>query len=260
MIAPCLDWFEDYFAGFAMDDPADGQRLELKRQHCLLVMDESRQQARELGLSAHLTDLATVVGLVHDVGRFPQYRRYRTFRDADSANHAVLGNQVLARHGGLVRFSARDRGLVRLAVMTHNRRTLPRRLLSGGDPEALVLARIVRDADKLDIVRVMLEHFAVPGEKDPVVFLGLPERPGRFNPAIIADIEAGRIGNYYDMESVNDFALLLLSWINDMAFARTRRLFFRRGYVDALFGQLPQTPELTAFAARYRDRHGPRTA
>lgn len=259
MIGRTLDWFEDFVADGGMADPADAARLELKRQHCLLVMAEARDQARELGLAPHLVDLATVAGLLHDTGRFPQYRRYRTFRDADSANHAALGLRALARHGGLAGLPPRDRFLVRLAIAAHNRRALPGRLAAGGDAEALALARIVRDADKLDIVRVMLEHFGAKGAKDDVVFLGLPDDPGRFNPAVVADIEAGRIGDYNDMETVNDFALLLLSWINDMYHPRTRRLFFRRGHVDALFGQLPDTPRLRAFAGRYRERFGPKT-
>ncbi|WP_428567673.1 MAG: HD domain-containing protein [Solidesulfovibrio sp. DCME] len=257
MIGRTLDWFEDFVAGGGMADAADTARLELKRQHCLLVMAEARDQARELGLTPRLVDLATVAGLVHDTGRFPQYRRYRTFRDADSANHAVLGLQALARQGGLGHLAPRDRLLVRLAVVAHNRRALPRRLAAGGDAEALVLAHIVRDADKLDIVRVMRDHFQAKGAKDEVVFLGLPDDPERYNPAVVADIEAGRIGNYNDMESVNDFALLLLSWINDMYHPRTRRLFFARGHVDALFGQLPDTPAMRAFAGRYRERFGP---
>ncbi len=260
MIGPALDWFEDYVAACAMEDPVDVTRLELKRQHSLLVMAEAREQARELDLSARMTGLATVAGLVHDTGRFPQYRRYRTFRDADSANHALLGVRALARHGGLAGLNDRDRSLVRLAIVTHNRRSLPGRLLGGDDAEALALARIVRDADKLDIVRIMLEHFKTPGEKDPVIFLGLPDVPDRFNPAIVADIDAGRIGSYAAMGTVNDFALLLLSWINDMAYARTRRLFFTRGHVRELFDELPDTPEMRAFEDRYTARYAPAAA
>ena len=118
----------------------------------------------------------------------------------------------------------------------------------------------MRDADKLDIVRVMLEHFGTPTgqDKDEVVFLGLPDLPGRYNPDIVRDIEAGRIGDYYAMGAVNDFALLLLSWINDMAFARTRRLFFEYGYVGKLFDVLPDVPPLAEFRGRYFERHAPR--
>ena len=257
MIARTLDWFEDFVRQGDMDDPRDATRLELKRRHCLLVMAEAREQARELGLSPRLTDLATVAGLVHDTGRFPQYRRWKTFRDAQSANHAVLGTIALRQGGGLDGLDARDRRLVRMAVVAHNRRALPRALLRGEDPEALALARIVRDADKIDIVRIMLEHFKAPGEKDDVVVLGLPDAPERYNPAIVADIRAGRIGDYGAMGTVNDFVLLLLSWVNDMSHARTVRLFFRRGHVRELFDQLPDTSAMRAFAAWYHDRYAP---
>ncbi|EHJ49614.1 metal-dependent phosphohydrolase HD sub domain protein [Solidesulfovibrio carbinoliphilus subsp. oakridgensis] len=256
MIDRLLAWFDDFVAGCAMAEPADAARLELKRRHCRLVMDEAREQALELNLSPRLVRLATVAGLVHDTGRFPQYQRYRTFRDADSANHAVLGAIALARHHGLAGLPDRDRRLVRLAVVAHNRRTIPRAVL-GGDPEALTLVRIVRDADKLDIARIMIEHFKAPSDKDDVVFLGLPDIPDRYNPDVLADIEAGRIGNYAAMGTTNDFALLLLSWINDMAFPRTRRLFFERGHVRELFDVLPGLPALRAFKDRYHDRFGP---
>jgi hypothetical protein len=260
MMEQTLAWFNAFVEGHRMRDAADNARLELKREHCLRVMAESRDQARELDFSPRLTTLAAVAGLTHDVGRFPQYRRYRTFRDADSANHAVLSTIALARHGGLAGLDDRDRGLVRQAIVVHNRRAIPQRLAAGSDREALLLARIVRDTDKLDIVRVMLEHFNVPNEKDGVVFLGLPDIPDHVTTAILDDIEAGRIGDYYAMASVNDFALLLLSWVNDMAFARTKRLFFERGYVRDLFAVLPDLPRIDAFKTHYQERFAPYAA
>jgi len=259
MISRILDWFEDFVAAGGMTEPTDAARVELKRQHCLMVMAEAREQAREQNLSPRMVDLATIAGLCHDTGRFPQYQRYRTFRDADSANHAILGTQALARHGVLDELVGRDRWLVRLSIMQHNRRELTPRLASGEDQEALVLTRIVRDADKLDIVRVMLEQFKTRGEKDPVVFFSLPDRPRDFSPAIVDDIEAGRIGDYGAMASTNDFALLLLSWINDMAFARTRRLYFERGYVRDLFALLPDQPRIAGLKAHIHDRFAPRS-
>ena len=231
MIAALRDWFEQFVDAHRTGDPDHDAHLDLKRQHSLRVMEESDAQAAELELSPRLRELAVITGLLHDTGRFPQYQRYHTFRDADSANHAVLGNIALARRHALREMLPAQRTLVRTAIICHNRRSIPAALTSNGHGDALTLARIVRDADKLDIVRVMLEHFRQPGEKDKVVFLGLPEIPDAYTPAILADIEAGRIGNYYAMASTNDFALLLLSWINDMYAPRTRREFFTRGLV-----------------------------
>jgi len=147
-----------------------------------------------------------------------------------------------------------------LAVVVHNRRRLPPALASGRDRTALTLAGIIRDADKLDILRIMIDHFQAADDKDDVVFLGLPDNPDQFNPAIVEDIEAGRISRYDYMASTNDFALLLLSWIHDLAFPRTRDLFFRRGHVGQLFAQLPDLPCLSAFKTRYYERFAPPTA
>jgi hypothetical protein len=257
MIEQTLEWFGAFVDEHRMADPVDNARLELKREHCLLVMTEARDLAREQRLSPHMVALATIAGLCHDVGRFPQYRRYQTFRDADSANHAILGTMALARNGGLRWLDDRDRQLVREAIVVHNRRAIPKTLAAGGDPTALQLARIVRDADKIDIVRVMLSHLQSATEKDDVVCLGLPDIPDRVNAAMIDAIDAGRIGSYAAMESINDFALLLLSWINDMAFARTRGLFFERGYVRELFAVLPDQAPIAAFKTRYFDRFAP---
>lgn len=257
MIRETLDWFDAFTAGYRMDDPADNARLDLKRDHCRRVMDESRQQALELGLEPHLVDLATVAGLCHDVGRFPQYRRYRTFSDPKSANHGRLGVIALTREHGLGWLTPEDRHRVRLAVGVHNRLALPATVAArNGATGALV--RIVRDADKLDICRVMLEHIKAPGPRDPVVFLGLPDIPDRFNPAMIEAIDTGRTGRYEAMTTVNDFMLLLLSWINVLSFPRSRRRFFELGHVRDLFAALPDHPDIAALAARYHDRHAPR--
>ena len=260
MIDVIRAWFEAFVDAHAMGDPEHDGRLALKRRHSLLVMEEAQALALDLELDGHLAELATIAGLTHDVGRFPQYRRYGTFRDADSVNHAVLGLQAMTRHGALSGLTPVDRRLVRGAIVAHNRRTLPKAILRGRDAQALTLARIVRDADKLDIVRVMLEHFKAPGPKDPVVFLGLPEEPERFNPALIDAIEAGRLGDYYAMTSINDFALLLLSWINDLSFDRSRRLFFERGYVRALCDELPDFPRIRSFTTRYHERFAPQSS
>lgn len=249
-------WFEAYYRSQADNAPEDAVHLELKRLHCRKVMDEAAALAESLELSPRLCQLAAIAGLCHDVGRFPQYRRYKTFSDSRSVNHARLGTATLSRHGGLGELSRRDRTLVRTAIVVHNRRLLPAALLAGGDAEALTLSRLIRDADKLDIVRIMLDHFRTDGPKDAVVFLGQPDT-GRCNPAIADDILAGRLGSYENMASTSDFALLLLSWINDMAYPWTRNQFFTRGHVQGLFDQLPDAPDLAALRTWYFERHAP---
>lgn len=71
-------------------DP-NSPRIALKIAHTYRVADIAARIAGAEGLSAEDVDLAWLCGLVHDVGRFEQVRRWNTFRDADSASHALLG-------------------------------------------------------------------------------------------------------------------------------------------------------------------------
>lgn len=50
-------------------------------------------------------------------------------------------------------------------------------------PEGVALAaNVVRDADKLDILRVMDEHLSGPGPYNPTVVLQLPNEPAPLQP------------------------------------------------------------------------------
>ena len=40
-------------------------------------------------------DLAAYCGLLHDIGRFEQLKRYNTFVDSKSIDHGLLGYEIL---------------------------------------------------------------------------------------------------------------------------------------------------------------------
>ena len=44
--------------------------------------------------------IAEAVALLHDVGRFEQYKRYGTFNDRKSVNHAALGVEIMKKNRG----------------------------------------------------------------------------------------------------------------------------------------------------------------
>ncbi|GFK92597.1 hypothetical protein NNJEOMEG_00422 [Fundidesulfovibrio magnetotacticus] len=241
-----IRWFEEYVAGFLTGNPEDDHHLQLKREHSLKVLDEARAITPTLGLDAAAERAAHLAALLHDAGRFPQYRAYKTFRDSQSVDHGLLGARTLRVEGVPDVRDARVRALVRGAVALHNRRALP----PFASPELALLARIVRDADKLDIVRIMLDHLRPGGQRSDVVVLHLEEDPERFSPAIVEQIMAGRIGDYSAMRTCNDFVLLLLSWVHDLNFAASRRAFRLRGHADELLGLLPRDPRLTPLRDR----------
>lgn len=142
--------FKEYVQAYDPKNP----RIALKVSHTLRVaaLCESIAQSAELDV-----DLAWLCGLLHDIGRFEQVRRLDTFNDTASVAHAALGVEVLfgekADDGPLIRSFAEDPTedeLVRTAIATHSDYRLPDEL----DGRARAYCNVLRDADKVDILKV----------------------------------------------------------------------------------------------------------
>lgn len=134
-------------------DGAD-DKIRLKIVHTFAVKKASEAIAQGLGLNEEDRALASLIGLLHDIGRFEQIRRFHTFYDDQSVDHAELGLEILF-DGGKIKDFIEDRqydALIYEAIANHN--TFAIREGLGG--RALLHAKLIRDADKLDNYRVKL--------------------------------------------------------------------------------------------------------
>jgi putative nucleotidyltransferase with HDIG domain len=240
------DFFDRYVDGFLTGDPGFDENIAIKREHSLHVAAHAAAIADSLGLAPDLDRACRLAGLFHDLGRFEQYREWRTFDDRSSVNHGRLGCLLLGRTPALAGETDRVRGLVRAAVVLHNRFRLPRAVAA----DHLLATRVVRDADKLDIFRVMTAHFAPGRALNPVVTLGLRDEPAAWSEDIAAAIRERRLAEYGKMAYVNDFKLLLLSWVYDLNFAAARRILLGSGLIQRLVAQLPAAPDMDALAGQ----------
>src|SRR5512143_893919 len=182
-------WFTEYCRSFYSDDPADQRNIVLKEEHTANVCRNMDDIAGSLGLLPEDRALAAAVALFHDVGRFPQYQRYRTFRDGISTNHAALGAKVLIENSVLNAASDRDQNIVVRSVALHNVFSLPERL----DKETRLFTRMVRDADKLDIWSIFIDYYAAPeDERAGAAALGLPDTPA-YSASVLASLHRGEM-------------------------------------------------------------------
>ena len=115
--------------------------MELKRVHTGKVVENAAAIADGEAFTPEERELALAAALLHDTGRYEQLKRYNTFRDSESVDHAVFSHDIVKEKGWI----GDDRVLK--AVLYHNRRELPDDL----DPIGRKVAETVRDADKLDI-------------------------------------------------------------------------------------------------------------
>ena len=208
---------------------ADGKlppMMELKRIHTAHVVANARLITEGEGFDAETARACDVAALLHDTGRYEQLKRYNTFRDSDSVDHAVFSHDIVKERGWLDGDPQREAILT--AVLVHNRRDLP----DGLDALTLAAAQTVRDADKLDIFRV-LEHQIVTTDwrHNSQAFWNLPTTV-RPNPVVLDDIRSGRPVSYQDIRSLADFILIQVGWIRSgLAYATTRRLCAERGHL-----------------------------
>lgn len=228
-------WFNGFVAGFRGESPAEQRNYDLKIVHTDQVRAKMERLAASLGLGAEERALAAALALCHDVGRFPQYRQYGTFNDAASTNHAALAVQTLKAEGILDALAAQERNVLLSAVALHNVFKLPADL----DPVVRRFSMLIRDADKLDIWRVLIEHCSTaPEERASAVFLELPET-GLCSPQALAEVVAGRMPNRELLATVDDLKLLQLSWVYDLNFAESFKIMDERGYLESLASLLP---------------------
>ena len=233
-------WFSVYVAGFGDFDPDGLRNIRLKEEHTMRVVSCMESLAAGEGLDEHETLLALTVALLHDVGRFPQYRRWRTFRDSESDNHARLSLEVIRSEALLRQFPETEVQLIEEAVRFHNLLGIPDQIASPTDR----YIKLIRDADKLDIWRVFLDYYRMPeSERASAAGLGFPDLP-EVTSACLEALAAGRIVRLEQARVLNDFKLLQISWVYDLNFTTTRRLLLERGYLPQLAATLPDAPSV----------------
>ena len=90
-------WFDDYVVGFYGNDEFVNAHIKLKDTHSRRTCKEMLYLVDGLGLTDNQKRIAEVIALFHDVGRFEQFSKYRTYSDHVSVNHSQLGLDVISR-------------------------------------------------------------------------------------------------------------------------------------------------------------------
>lgn len=241
--------FLGYARSFRTGDPLHDQHLKIKKRHTFGVVQYARRiaDAESCFAPPAMRRALLLAALYHDIARFPQYARYQTFSDARSFNHGQFGCRELLRQGILATETKEIQAWVRSAVLLHNRFSLPRHL----PDEPLRITQAVRDADKLDILRVMRENLGAGATPDPVIVLHMPDSP-EYSPAILDAVRQRRLASFVDMRSTTDLRLLLCGWFYDLNFQASKALAVRSGHLLSIVESLPDTPDLNSFAREYR--------
>ena len=234
------EYFNDYVNQFIESHKDLAENIEIKADHSRKVSNEIVGLARNLNLSEEDILLAEIIGLYHDIGRFKQYVKYQTFSDSKSQNHAELGVEVLKENKMLKDLSVQDQEIIYKAILNHNRAEI----IPDQDERVIFYSELIRDADKLDIWRVITEYYMVKEQKEnKSLELELPDTPEISNDVFNAIINQ-KVVLKETMKSLNDFKLLQIAWVFDLNFSYSVRRLYEKKYLDKIFNTLPDNEKV----------------
>ena len=234
-------WFDDYVAGFYGDDKVINANLKLKEKHSHRTCEEMLYLAGELGLEENQKRLSETIALFHDIGRFEQFVKYRTYSDVRSVDHCRLGLEILQRTEVLDGIDRQEKQLIEKAIEYHGRKELPPDL----NDQCLLFSKLIRDADKIDALYVVTEYYK-QYRNNPQGFkldLELPDEPG-YSSEVIEELLCGRCVDYSRLRTLNDLKLCFLGWVYDVNFTSTLKRIKQRKFLEKLLDFLPGTEDI----------------
>lgn len=211
------------FLKYTQNYDLSNDNIERKQQHSLRVMEISKDISIEIGLSKTDVELAQLIGLLHDVARFEQYTQYKTFSDTNSFDHGDYGLLILKKDiRNYIEIDEYD-DIIKKAIRNHNKFELEPGLTQREE----LFAKIIRDADKLDILYEATDMFwkneieSIENSKiEDVIYKSIKEH---------RQFKRGKTV-YKNINSV----LLIIAFIFDINFKYSFQVIQRNGYINKI--------------------------
>lgn len=215
--------FEEYVRAYDITDV----KIRLKVDHTRRVAALCDRLSNSLGLTPEDRDLAWLAGMLHDIGRFEQLRIYHTFLDRISVNHAMLSADILFRDGEFALFAdhipPEDQALLEKVVRLHNVFLLPEDL----SERERTFCQILRDADKIDIIRVNCET-----PRSEIYNRSEEEfRTSAISDDVFADIMSGQNVNREHSKTAVDFLVGHIAFVFGLVYPESLRIVREQGYL-----------------------------
>lgn len=228
--------FLTYTNRFESKDIFVQEHFKVKQQHTLRVCKNIVEIGRKIGLKNDQLIIAETIGLFHDIGRFEQYKQYQTFSDFESVNHSDLSVRVIRDNNFLHLFPEKYREMICTAILYHNCPEPPENI----NEELCVYVKLIRDADKLDVYRVVREY----EEKEESISKVLSPNEYKIPDHILNAFNRKSVVHLKPGMHKNDYLLYRVSWIFDINFQPTFQLLDQQNHLGFILNKIPKSYRL----------------
>ncbi|MBR0427569.1 MAG: HD domain-containing protein [Clostridia bacterium] len=207
--------------------------IKLKVIHTFEVVKKSEYIAKGLNLNTEDIELAKIIALLHDIGRFEQIKKYGFF-DNKKLEHAKFGIIVLFENGLIRKFIHEEKydNIIKKAIYNHNKYAIE----EGLDDRELLHCRIIRDADKLDNFRILEnEKFE---DRFPNIYNKETINTETISLKVYNDFMNEKCIELTDRKTIIDYWVCSLAFIFDLNFDISLKYVKDRNYIDILIDRI----------------------
>lgn len=229
--------FDNYINSFTSFSEEQKKNAEIKRNHSYRVADNCRLLSSEIVVYSFDQDLAYIIGLLHDIGRFQQLADYNTFDDSKSIDHADLAVELIMdkRIFGENNFEEQD--LILNAIRNHNKFELPKKI----SQEEMMYSHLLRDADKIDILNVITDYYSKQNKSPNHTLTWELPKGTTVSKKVAKDVLAGKQVFKKDVETEIDVKIMQLSWIFDLNFRPSIEFVLKNRFLEKIYNTLSKT-------------------
>jgi hypothetical protein len=176
----------------------------------------------------------------HDIGRFRQIAEYSTLNDSVSMDHAELAVAIMKEKQFLANTDEEDKELIYSVILAHNKLEVPRNL----NNRELMHARLLRDADKLDILKVLTDYYQNKNQPaNNMLTWDLP-KSSKVSAGVVKEVLAGKLVTKKEVLSETDVKIMQLSWIYDFNYKPAVEMVLRNRYHEKIYNSLPKNDQI----------------
>ena len=233
-------WFKNYVAGFESEIEEIRTNIDLKKNHSFRVAELIMELSEEGEFSEMDLVLAKTAALLHDIGRFEQLTKHGTFSDTEQINHIQLGISTLEENNILSELSEEESKIVIDSILNHNKTQLPK----STDSNSLPFIKLVRDADKIDILHIAADYYSnsKPGSNKRLE-MELSDKHD-ISKKIVQNIINEKVVDDKDVMTLNDLKLQQMSLIFDLNSKKSFKIVSKKTYLKQIFETMPKKDEV----------------